>query len=51
MTTAVFDRLQTAEVGGAALAYLDEGEGEPVVLVHGTASDLRTLGVAGPGDL
>lgn len=42
MTTAVFERLRTATVGGATLAYLEEGEGEPVMLVHGTASDLRT---------
>jgi pimeloyl-ACP methyl ester carboxylesterase len=31
----------TVEVDGTALAYRQTGSGEPVVLVHGTASDLR----------
>src|SRR4051794_31994714 len=31
----------TVEVDGTALAYRETGSGEPVVLVHGTASDLR----------
>jgi pimeloyl-ACP methyl ester carboxylesterase len=28
---------------GATLAYREQGDGEPVVLVHGSSSDLRTL--------
>jgi pimeloyl-ACP methyl ester carboxylesterase len=37
-----FEGTQTAEVNGASLAYLTHGQGEPVVFVHGSASDLRT---------
>lgn len=33
--------LATADVNGIRLAYREQGEGEPVVFVHGTASDLR----------
>jgi pimeloyl-ACP methyl ester carboxylesterase len=40
MTTA-FGATQTAKVNGTTLAYREEGEGEPVVFVHGTAGDLR----------
>ena len=29
-------------VNGAALKYLEKGNGEPVVFVHGSASDYRT---------
>ena len=32
----------TVRVDGATLAYREQGDGEPVVLVHGSASDLRT---------
>lgn len=43
MTTAeVFDALRVARVQGTSLAYREQGEGDPVVFVHGTASDLRT---------
>ncbi|MBT8465275.1 MAG: alpha/beta hydrolase [Deltaproteobacteria bacterium] len=38
----LFEAAKTAEVNGAALAYLEKGEGEPVVFIHGSASDLRT---------
>jgi len=37
-----FEGTQTVEVNGATLAYLEQGQGEPVVFVHGSASDLRT---------
>ena len=33
--------LATANVNGILLAYREQGEGEPVVFVHGSASDLR----------
>ena len=36
--------LPTVLVDGATLAYREQGDGEPVVLVHGSASDLRTWG-------
>ena len=39
-------RVRTAAVDGAALAYREQGEGEPVVFVHGSADDLRSLGPA-----
>lgn len=32
----------SVEVNGASLAYREVGEGEPVVLVHGMSSDMRT---------
>ena len=37
-----FEGTQTIEVNGATLAYLEQGQGEPVVFVHGSASDMRT---------
>jgi pimeloyl-ACP methyl ester carboxylesterase len=44
-STAVWlESLPTVLVDGATLAYREEGDGEPVVLVHGSASDLRTWG-------
>jgi len=41
MPATAFGATQTATVNGTTLAYLEQGEGEPVVFVHGTASDLR----------
>lgn len=41
MTGATFEAGRTAEVNGTTLAYREQGEGVPVVFVHGTASDLR----------
>jgi pimeloyl-ACP methyl ester carboxylesterase len=37
-----FAAVQTAAVNRITLAYREMGEGEPVVFVHGSASDLRT---------
>lgn len=37
-----FEGLKTASVNGVSLAYREVGSGEPVVLVHGSSSDLRT---------
>lgn len=34
--------LGTADAGDVSLAYVEAGAGEPVVLVHGSASDLRS---------
>ena len=34
--------LATIAVNGVSLAWREHGHGEPVVLVHGSASDLRT---------
>lgn len=34
--------MASLSVNGASLEYFDEGKGEPVVLVHGSASDYRT---------
>jgi pimeloyl-ACP methyl ester carboxylesterase len=42
VSTGSFDGVRTAAVNGTALAYREKGEGEPVVFVHGSASDLRT---------
>ena len=41
-TLSLFEGVRTAAVNGAALAYREQGEGEPVVFVHGSASDLRS---------
>jgi pimeloyl-ACP methyl ester carboxylesterase len=37
-----FDGILTAAVDGTALAYRENGDGEPAVFVHGSASDLRS---------
>jgi pimeloyl-ACP methyl ester carboxylesterase len=37
-----FEGVRTAVVDGAALAYREQGEGDPVVFVHGSADDLRS---------
>ena len=41
MTSTGFEDAKTAKVNGTTLAYREEGEGEPVVFVHGDVSDLR----------
>src|SRR5688500_13793127 len=43
-TSGSFEGVRTAAVDGIALAYREQGEGEAVVFVHGSASDLRTWG-------
>ncbi len=42
MTSTAFGAIRTATVNGTTLAYREEGEGEPVIFVHGGESDLRT---------
>jgi pimeloyl-ACP methyl ester carboxylesterase len=37
-----FEDTRTAKVNGTTLAYREQGEGTPVVFVHGAISDLRT---------
>ncbi len=37
-----FEGIRTADVNGAALAYREQGDGESVVFVHGSADDLRS---------
>jgi pimeloyl-ACP methyl ester carboxylesterase len=37
-----FDGVAIAAIEGATLAYREQGDGEPVVFVHGSSSDLRT---------
>jgi len=37
-----FGGVLRAQVNGATLAYREQGRGEPVVFVHGSASDMRT---------
>jgi pimeloyl-ACP methyl ester carboxylesterase len=41
MSSMAFPDVRTAKVNGTTLAYREQGEGEPVVFVHGTISDLR----------
>jgi pimeloyl-ACP methyl ester carboxylesterase len=41
-TSGSFKGVRTAAVDGIALAYREQGEGDAVVFVHGSASDLRT---------
>jgi pimeloyl-ACP methyl ester carboxylesterase len=40
-TSGSFEGVRTAAVDGITLAYREQGEGEAVVFVHGSASDLR----------
>ena len=40
--TIAFEGTRKAKVDGATLAYREQGEGQPVVFVHGGISDLRT---------
>ncbi len=42
MTSTAFGATKTATVNGTTLAYREEGQGAPVVFVHGAISDLRT---------
>lgn len=37
-----FEGLRIASVNGVSLAYREQGAGEPVVFIHGSASDIRT---------
>jgi pimeloyl-ACP methyl ester carboxylesterase len=41
MTSTAFGGTKTATVNGTTLAYREQGDGEPVVFVHGGISDLR----------
>ncbi|HJP97003.1 MAG TPA: alpha/beta hydrolase, partial [Rhodanobacteraceae bacterium] len=41
-TMRTFAEIRTAKVNDTTLAYREQGHGEPVVFVHGSASDLRT---------
>lgn len=41
MTIPEFENVKTAKVNGTTLAYCEEGEGAPVVFVHGGMNDLR----------
>jgi len=41
-TAREFGPIKTATINGTTLAYREEGQGEPVVFVHGAVSDLRT---------
>jgi len=42
MTSTAFGATKTATVNGTTLAYREQGEGAPVVFLHGDISDLRT---------
>ena len=42
MTVGSLEGLQTVSVRGTELAYREQGEGDPVVFVHGTARDVRS---------
>lgn len=42
MAHALFDSVRKADLDGVTLAYVEQGEGEAVVFVHGAISDLRT---------
>jgi pimeloyl-ACP methyl ester carboxylesterase len=53
MTDSMLELARTARVGGTTLAYCEQGEGAPVVFVHGGTADLRVwakqLPVVGAG--
>lgn len=40
----VLPRAKTIDINGLTVEYLDEGEGEPVLFVHGAVSDYRSWG-------
>jgi len=40
MVSGAFTGLRSVAVNGTSLAYREEGQGEPVVFIHGSASDL-----------
>ena len=42
MTSTAFESVKKAKVNGTTLVYREQGQGEPVVFVHGAISDLRT---------
>jgi pimeloyl-ACP methyl ester carboxylesterase len=42
MISVAFSGLKHLEVNGVSLAYRESGQGEPLVLVHGSSSDIRT---------
>jgi pimeloyl-ACP methyl ester carboxylesterase len=42
VTMSSVEEVRTADVNGAVLAYREQGEGESVVFVHGSADDLRS---------
>ncbi|MGB5812859.1 MAG: alpha/beta hydrolase [Polyangiales bacterium] len=48
MEHATFEGTLTIDVRGASLAYREAGKGPPVILVHGSASDMRTWGTTVP---
>jgi len=41
MTSSAFEGARTVKVNGTSLAYCEQGEGEPVLFVHGGTADLR----------
>ena len=47
--TTLRPRRQVARPGGGAVAYVEAGEGEPVVLIHGALTNLDDM-VIGPFD-
>lgn len=44
MTDTMFELSKTAKVNGTTLAYCEQGEGAPVLFVHGGPADLRVWG-------
>jgi len=42
MKDALFDNAKTIDIRDANLSYVECGEGEPIVFVHGALSDMRT---------
>ncbi len=46
MTSTPLGATRTATVNGTTLAYREQGEGEPVVFVHGTLSEMGATGHA-----
>ena len=49
MTSTAFGATKTATVNGTTLAYREQGQGEPVVFVHGSISDMRVWEQQLPG--
>ena len=41
-TTSVLSQLKQVKVNGAVFNYIDKGNGEPIVFIHGGLEDYRT---------
>lgn len=48
ISSPIADSVRTVQVNGVELPYVDRGEGEPVVLIHGCLHDYRVWSMQVP---